>query len=81
MSEFSCCHHAGPGYATPLDAYNSGHREKLLYVPAIVADGSRPDYLATVDVEEGSPTFGYAMCAVMFNYVINLVAFMWFAGR
>lgn len=58
MTDVACCHHAGPGYATPLDAYYSGNREKLLYVPAIVADGTRPDYLATVDVEEGSPTFG-----------------------
>lgn len=54
----SCCHHTGPGYATPLDAYNSGDREKLIYVPAIVADASRPDYLATVDVDDSSPTFG-----------------------
>jgi hypothetical protein len=34
-----------------------GPRETILYLPAIVADGSRPDYLATVDVEPGSNTF------------------------
>jgi hypothetical protein len=34
-----------------------GPRETILYLPAIVADGSRPDYLATVDVEPGSKTF------------------------
>lgn len=53
----SCCHNLGPGYATPLDAYNSKDRETLIYVPAIVADGSRPDYLATVDVDDQSATF------------------------
>lgn len=48
-----CCAHGGPGYATPLDAFNSGDREKLLYVPCVVPDHSRPDYLATVDAETG----------------------------
>ncbi|KAK9814393.1 hypothetical protein WJX72_005141 [[Myrmecia] bisecta] len=50
----TCC--GGPGYATPLEA-TKGPREKLLYVPAIVADGSRPDYLATIDVDPASPAF------------------------
>ncbi len=53
----ACCHGTGPGYATPLDAYNNGPREKLLYVPAVVADGSRPDYLTTVDVDPESSTY------------------------
>jgi hypothetical protein len=47
-----------PSYATPLEAKAHGPREALIYVPAIVADGSRPDYLATVDVDEGSATYG-----------------------
>lgn len=34
-----------------------GPREALLYLPAIVADGSRPDYLATVDVDPSSKTY------------------------
>lgn len=34
-----------------------GPREKLVYLPAIVADGSRPDYLATVDVDPESETY------------------------
>ena len=39
-------------------AFTSGAREALLYVPAIIADGSgRPDYLATVDVDPASPTY------------------------
>lgn len=51
----SCCD--GPGYKTPLDAFKNGPREKLLYLPAIVADGSRPDYLATVDADPESSTY------------------------
>lgn len=39
------------------DAFNSGAREKLIYVPAIIADASRPDYLATVDVDPASPSY------------------------
>lgn len=34
-----------------------GAREKLLYVPAIVIDKSRPDYLATVDADPTSETY------------------------
>jgi hypothetical protein len=39
------------------DAFRSGSREKLLYVPAIVPDRSRPDYLATVDADPESPHY------------------------
>lgn len=42
----------------PTQEATKGPREKLLYVPCIVPDHSRPDYLATVDVDEASPTFG-----------------------
>eukprot|EP00775_Hariotina_reticulata_P012725 gene12725-12855_t len=53
----TCCHH-GPGYATPLDAFHNGTREKLIYVPCIIPDQkSRPDYLATVDVDPESSTY------------------------
>mmetsp|Transcript_16580 Transcript_16580/g.30001 ORF Transcript_16580/g.30001 Transcript_16580/m.30001 type:complete len:562 (-) Transcript_16580:711-2396(-) len=51
------CKH-GPGYATPLDAFRKGPREELLYIPAIVPDKSRPDYLVTVDVNPSNPTYG-----------------------
>lgn len=47
----------GPGHATPLDAYKNGAREKLLYVPAVVASKDRPDYLTTVDVDPQSETY------------------------
>ena len=39
------------------DAFRSGSRETLLYVPAVVPDKSRPDYLATVDADPASPTY------------------------
>lgn len=35
----------------------NGPREKLLYVPCVVPDGHRPDYLSVVDVDDDSPTF------------------------
>jgi hypothetical protein len=36
----------------------AGAREKLLYVPCIIPDQkSRPDYLATVDVDPESATY------------------------
>ncbi len=39
------------------DAFKNGPREMLLYVPAIVPDGSRPDYLAVIDVDPHSETY------------------------
>jgi hypothetical protein len=43
---------------SPLqDAFRNGAREKLIYVPCIVPDQSRPDYLATVDVDPDSSTY------------------------
>ncbi len=34
-----------------------GPREALVYLPCIVPDQSRPDYLATVDVDPSSDTY------------------------
>ncbi|ESO02517.1 hypothetical protein HELRODRAFT_66289, partial [Helobdella robusta] len=45
------------GYKTPLDAFERGPREKLLYVTCPTGDGRRPDYLATVDVDPQSCTY------------------------
>jgi hypothetical protein len=59
----ACCAGAagpGPGFATPLDAYRSGQRERLAYVPVTSFDHARPDYLATVDVDPESPTHSQA---------------------
>ncbi|XP_037038417.1 methanethiol oxidase [Bradysia coprophila] len=51
-----CC---GPGYATPLDAYKNGPREKLLYVVTVQPNlsESHGDYLSTVDVDPDSATY------------------------
>ena len=56
-AEDCCGGSCGPGYATPLDAFNSGSREKLVYIPCIVPDKTRPDYLVTVDVDPESQDF------------------------
>lgn len=49
----------GPGYRTPLDAFNNGPREKLLYVITVQPNLDEPhgDYLSTVDVDPDSPTY------------------------
>jgi hypothetical protein len=39
------------------DAFLSGDQEKLLYIPCVVPDKSRSDYLVTVDVDPQSPTY------------------------
>lgn len=39
------------------EAFRNGPRETVLYVPAIVPDGSRPDYLAVIDVDPHSETY------------------------
>lgn len=53
----SCC--AGPGYASPQEAIKAP-REKLIYTVCIYTGTGieRSDYLATVDVDETSPTYG-----------------------
>lgn len=50
------CVHWLPSPATQ-DA-TKGPREKLLYIPCIIPDHSRPDYVATVDVDPASSEFG-----------------------
>lgn len=40
------------------DAFQHGAREKLIYVPCIVPNADRPDYLATVDVDPQSASYG-----------------------
>ncbi|DBA86469.1 hypothetical protein WJX79_005001 [Trebouxia sp. C0005] len=56
MAGHGCKHQKGPGFASPLDA-TKGPREALVYLPCIVPDQSRPDYLATVDVDPSSDTY------------------------
>lgn len=52
-----CC--TGPGYASPMDAFTKGPREKLLYVVTVQPDLTEPhgDYLSTIDVDPDSPTY------------------------
>jgi len=52
----ACC---GPGYASPAEAMQAP-REKLLYTVALYTGTGieKPDYLATIDVDPGSKTFG-----------------------
>lgn len=49
----------GPTYASPDEAMQSP-QEKLLYTPCIYAGTNvkKPDYLATIDVDPGSPRYG-----------------------
>lgn len=49
-----CC--KGPGYASPTDAIKAP-REKLVYFPCIPVDKTKPNYLATADVDPESPTY------------------------
>jgi selenium-binding protein 1 len=52
----SCC--AGPGYASPQEAIQAP-REKIVYTVCIYTGTGieKPDYLATIDVDETSPTY------------------------
>eukprot|EP00897_Mesotaenium_endlicherianum_P005601 jgi/Mesen1/5069/ME000252S04188 len=58
MGDTGCCTH-GPGYATPLDAYNSEDREKIVYTTAVYTGTgvNKPDFLATIDVDPESKTY------------------------
>uniref|UniRef100_A0A7S0RZN5 Methanethiol oxidase n=1 Tax=Chlamydomonas leiostraca TaxID=1034604 RepID=A0A7S0RZN5_9CHLO len=60
----TCC--KGPGYASPQEAIK-GPRETIVYVPAVVPDHSRPDYLATVDVDPNSPTYSQVIHRLHLN--------------
>jgi len=63
------CAGCGPGYATPRDAFYSGSREKLVYLPCIIEDKTRPDYLATVDTDPESPTYSQVISRLHFPYL------------
>ena len=39
------------------DAFTQGPREKLLYLPVIVPDHSRPDYVVTIDADPQSAEY------------------------
>lgn len=55
-----CKKQCGPGYKSPLDAYENGKRETILYTICIQPNpqkNSTPDYLAIIDVDPKSPTY------------------------
>ena len=56
-----CCTpvRCGPGYASPAEAMKAP-RELLLYTVALyIGTGiQKPDYLATIDADPNSPTWG-----------------------
>lgn len=53
----SSCKCIGPGWSSPQEAFEKGEREKLLYIPAIIPDHSRPDYLVTIDCDLNSESY------------------------
>jgi len=56
----TCCSKTstGPGYPSPKDAMANGPRERALFVTCVRPDALTPDYLATVDVDPQSRTYG-----------------------
>ncbi|MDN5869915.1 MAG: selenium-binding family protein [Nitrococcus sp.] len=56
-SNGTCC--AGPGYASPQEAIKAP-KEKIVYTVCIYTGTGieKPDYLATIDVDAASPTYG-----------------------
>lgn len=65
----SRCGGCGPGYASPKDAFKNGKREEIVYIPCIVPDKSRPDYLVTVDVNPKSSTYSKIIHRLPFAYI------------
>ena len=46
-----------PACSGVVQEATKGPREVLVYLPCVVPDHSRPDYLATVDVDPTSPSY------------------------
>lgn len=63
----------GPGYATPLEAFKNGEREKLLYVVCVQPDATKQDYLATVDVDPESSTYSQVISFGILKKIITKV--------
>ena len=55
------------------DAFNYGKREKIVYLPCIVPNKDRPDYLATVDVDPESPT--YSQATQPYYHILDLILY------
>merc|ERR1711874_618897 len=63
------CGSCGPGYASPKEAFYLAPKERILYIPCIIPDKDRPDYLATVDVDPDSPTYSTVISRLHFPYI------------
>merc|ERR1711892_549539 len=64
-----CLWRLWPGYATPRAAFTTSTQEKIVYLPCIIPDKDRPDYLATVDVDPDSPTYSTVISRLRFPYI------------
>uniref|UniRef100_A0A915M3U2 Methanethiol oxidase n=1 Tax=Meloidogyne javanica TaxID=6303 RepID=A0A915M3U2_MELJA len=51
-----CCA-CGPGYKSPLEAFKNAPREKIIFVTCPNVDQTKPDMLATVDVDPKSEDY------------------------
>lgn len=63
------CGPCGPGFASPADAFNSKSQESVVYIPCIVPDKSRPDYIVTIDVDPASPTYSTIISRLHLPYL------------
>ena len=50
-------------------AFTTSPQEKIVYLPCIIPDKDRPDYLATVDVDPESPTYSTVISRLHFPYI------------
>lgn len=57
-----------PGYRSPLDAKINGSRETVLFVTCVRPNMNGPDYLATVDVDPQSPSYGKVIDRLEFGF-------------
>ena len=67
------CQH-GPGYASPMDAFLNGPREKIMYLTCVRNNQEgksrgKPDFLATVDLDPDSPTYSKVIHRLPMKYV------------
>ena len=72
------CGSCGPGYASPKEAFYLAPKEKILYIPCIIPDKDRPDYLSTVDVDPESPTYQKVSDIYTNNIIKKIPIFMIF---
>ena len=67
------CGSCGPGYASPKEAFYLAPKEKILYIPCIIPDKDRPDYLSTVDVDPASPTYQKVSDIYINNKILKIL--------